>query len=197
MTIYRKIYEQHFGSIPIDEFGRSYDIHHIDGNRKNNNPSNLIALSIQEHYNMHYNQCDWGACFAISMRMQVSLETISERQSELAKKSNKQRVAEGTHNFLDKNKASERAKLLVLEKKHPWLSEEHKQTTKNRNKLLAAREKHPSQIKVKEGKHHFQTALKEGRHPTQWNLTCPHCEKTGRGQVMKRWHFDRCKLATH
>lgn len=41
MTIYRKIYENHFGPIPKDKDGRSYEIHHIDGNRKNNEISNL------------------------------------------------------------------------------------------------------------------------------------------------------------
>lgn len=25
-------------------------------------------------------------------------------------------------------------------------------------------------------------------------VTCPHCETTGKGGVMGRWHFDRCKL---
>ena len=35
---YRKIYEQHHGPIPIDESGRTYDIHHIDGNHFNNDP---------------------------------------------------------------------------------------------------------------------------------------------------------------
>lgn len=24
-------------------------------------------------------------------------------------------------------------------------------------------------------------------------LTCPHCQKEGRGNTMKRWHFDKCK----
>ena len=24
--------------------------------------------------------------------------------------------------------------------------------------------------------------------------TCPHCGKTGQTMIMKRWHFDRCKL---
>ena len=26
--------------------------------------------------------------------------------------------------------------------------------------------------------------------------TCPHCNHQGRGGIMKRWHFDNCKLAT-
>ena len=33
--IHRKIYQEKFGPIPKDEKGRSYEIHHIDGNHKN------------------------------------------------------------------------------------------------------------------------------------------------------------------
>ena len=58
---YRKIYESHFGPIPKEKNGRSYDIHHIDGNHSNNSPENLRAVTIQEHYNIHYEQEDWYA----------------------------------------------------------------------------------------------------------------------------------------
>jgi len=53
-TNYRKIYEQYYGPIPRDEQGRSYEIHHIDGNHSNNDPTNLKCVSIQEHYDIHY-----------------------------------------------------------------------------------------------------------------------------------------------
>lgn len=59
-TKYRKIYENHVGSIPKDESGRTYDIHHVDGNRENNDPINLIAVSILEHYDIHQTQGDHG-----------------------------------------------------------------------------------------------------------------------------------------
>jgi hypothetical protein len=50
---YRKIYEQHFGPIPKDNHGRSYQIHHIDGDKNNNNIENLLCLSIEAHYQLH------------------------------------------------------------------------------------------------------------------------------------------------
>ena len=53
---YRKLWENNYGEIPKDEKGRSYEIHHIDGNRDNNELSNLICVSIEEHYNIHLNQ---------------------------------------------------------------------------------------------------------------------------------------------
>lgn len=81
MTIYSKnhrlIYEQHYGPIPIDEFGRTYEVHHIDGNHSNNDPKNLTAVTIQEHYNIHYSQGDFGACQAIAIRMEIPPEKVS------------------------------------------------------------------------------------------------------------------------
>jgi hypothetical protein len=53
---YRKIWSKSYGEIPKDEFGRSYEIHHIDGNRKNNSIENLLCVSIQEHFEIHKNQ---------------------------------------------------------------------------------------------------------------------------------------------
>ena len=75
-TNYRKIYEQHYGPIPVDSDGRTYDIHHIDGDRSNNSPANLIAVSIADHYNIHYAQGEHGACLRIGQRMQLSPDKI-------------------------------------------------------------------------------------------------------------------------
>jgi len=97
---YRKIYESNFGPIPKDENGRSYEIHHIDGNHTNNELSNLQCLTIQEHYNIHFNQSDWGACYLIARKMKLSPEELSS----LSKKVNQQRIQTGEHQFCgDKN----------------------------------------------------------------------------------------------
>lgn len=53
---YRKLWEENYGSIPVDELGRTYEIHHKDGNRKNNNLNNLMCVSLEEHYNIHLKQ---------------------------------------------------------------------------------------------------------------------------------------------
>ena len=92
---YRKIYEQHHGVIPTDINGRTYEIHHIDGDRKNNDPSNLKAMTIQAHYDIHHQQGDYGACIKILTNMTVSPET----RSELARKQALERVKNGTHPF--------------------------------------------------------------------------------------------------
>ncbi len=93
---YRKIYENHVGPIPKDEEGRTYEIHHIDGDKTNNTISNLQCVSIKEHYDIHYQQGDWAACYKIGQRLRLSPEIISE----LIKRSNADRIENGTHHLL-------------------------------------------------------------------------------------------------
>ena len=166
---YRKIYIQHYGSIPKDKTGRSYEIHHIDGNRNNNDPKNLIALSIQEHYDIHYSQNDWGACHKIGLHMKITPEELSA----LATKSNldrvakgthpwaggelsRKRVADGTHNFLGANNPVHKK---IADGTHHWFDGTKSSETQRR--LLAEgthhflTENHPSKLKAKDGTHHF------------------------------------------
>jgi len=140
MCSYRRIYEQHYGPIPTDEDGRTYDVHHIDGNGSNDDPQNLVALSIQEHYNVHERQGDFAACQRIALRMRVSpeeksrLATLANLQrssmgtnpfqnSELHSKVSLQMVADGTHPFLDKEAARQRANERMADKTHNFLTD--------------------------------------------------------------------------
>lgn len=75
---YRKIYQDHHGLIPKDRNGKSYHIHHVDGNRDNNRIENLIAVSEEEHYNIHYSQGDYAACSRLATIMNLSKKEISE-----------------------------------------------------------------------------------------------------------------------
>ncbi len=90
---YIQVYKNHHGEIPKDELGRSYDIHHIDGDHTNNNPSNLVSLSIQEHYEVHKKQGDWGAAWAIAKRIKVDPEEVRE----LVRQMNITNAKNGTH----------------------------------------------------------------------------------------------------
>jgi hypothetical protein len=78
MREYRYLWRKHFGPIPKDDLGRSYEIHHIDGNRDNNDLSNLKCVSIQEHYDIHKRQGDWAACWSISKRLNLSARELNE-----------------------------------------------------------------------------------------------------------------------
>jgi hypothetical protein len=51
---YRKIWEEYYKlKIPP-----GYHIHHIDGNRENNHPNNLMCLSPEDHHNLHLSRGD-------------------------------------------------------------------------------------------------------------------------------------------
>jgi hypothetical protein len=83
--IHRKIFIKHFGPIP-----EGFDIHHIDGNHSNNDPSNLKAVSLQEHYDIHFSQGDYAAALRIAQRMGLSKEEKSRLASLAASKANRE-----------------------------------------------------------------------------------------------------------
>lgn len=50
-----------------------------------------------------------------------------------------------------------------------------------------------NRIRTEEEKIRISTSLK-GRQSPKRDIVCPHCQKHGGENVMKRWHFDNCKL---
>jgi hypothetical protein len=80
---HRKIFVKNYGPIP-----EGYDIHHIDGNHSNNDPVNLKAVSLQEHFDIHYSQGDYAAANRIAQRMGMSKEERSKICSLAAIKAN-------------------------------------------------------------------------------------------------------------
>lgn len=56
--VYRKVWIEHYGPIPKDERGKSFHIHHIDGDGNNNDISNLMCLSAEDHFKLHELQGD-------------------------------------------------------------------------------------------------------------------------------------------
>jgi hypothetical protein len=208
-SIYRKIYEKHYGFIPKDEEGRTYEIHHIDGNRKNNNIENLIAVSIREHYQIHLDQGDYSSCIKIASRMKMSPENISD----LAKKSNKKRIEEKTHNWLGENgsqASKERQIKKVIDGTHQWLGKNNPVYALLENGTHPFMGKHGSERakkiqrkRVNNGTHHLlggeiqkisaRKRIEENTHHILQKHICPHCGKEGKSPVMFRYHFNRCK----
>lgn len=196
---YRKIFEHHYGPIPKDELGRSFHIHHKDGNHQNNNPDNLQALSIQQHYNIHAEQNDWAACLRLAPLLGMSSSDLSD----LASKANKLRLAKGSHifqqelfqkqlpvwsraralkrvsngtnPFLNREKAKEWAAQRV--ESGIYSTDEFKQKCSNNNKR-----------RVQEGTNPFSKNLSN-----KYQRQCPHCNTVGSLGNMTRWHFDNCK----
>jgi hypothetical protein len=220
---YRKIYKQHYGEIPVDADGRSFEIHHIDGDHSNNNPLNLKAVTIQEHYDIHYSQGDWYACLLIS----GALDITPEEKSSLSRLGALEAVKNGTHNFLGGKIQKQAQDRLVEAGKHHWQDSE-KASKRNLKRLAEgnhtfldkdwAREKELEKVKngthpflggavsrqtnekrVAEGRHNFlggksaKNQLSNGTHPSQIKKVCPHCNKTVSSGMFNRWHGDNCK----
>lgn len=193
---YRKIYENHYESIPLDEDGRSYEIHHIDGNHSNNNHENLKCVSIREHYNIHYRQGDWAACLRMSARFNMSPEELSK----LGSLSQKKRVEDGTHHLL----GGEIQRKMVREGTHHLLS------GKIQSIANAARVENgthnflgpeTNKKRIKDGTHHFlgsslnKKRLDLGTHNFTQKWKCQHCDKEGQNLASyHRWHGKNCKL---
>ena len=190
---HRKIYEEIHGPIPKDSTGRTYEIHHIDGNHSNNDPKNLIAVTIQEHYNIHYSQGDWAACLLMSERMNISPEEKSRLASINGKIHNSKRVAAGTHPWQGGKVSRRVAKERLENGTHNLLGESN-----------------PSHNRVREGTHNFQNKewsrertkkqIANGKNafvgldnPAFIKYTCPYCGKTGGKNGMMRWHGINCK----
>jgi len=81
---HRKMWVDAYGHIPKDSKGRSYEIHHINGNHHDNRLANFKLVTIDEHYSIHYAQGDFGACKMIALRMRLSPDEQSALQSALA-----------------------------------------------------------------------------------------------------------------
>jgi hypothetical protein len=220
---YRTIYQKHYGKIPVDADGRSYEIHHIDGDHTNNDPLNLKAVTIQEHYDIHYSQGDWYACLLISGALKISpeeksrlgrlasLKSIANGTNpfvggEVQKRTQKRLVETGKHHWQDSEKASQRNLKRIAEGNHnfldkDWAREKELEKVKNGTHPFLGGEvsRKTNQKRVAEGNHNFlggqsvKNQLANGTHPSQIKKTCPHCSKTVSSGMFNRWHGDNCK----
>jgi hypothetical protein len=100
--IHRRIYEDYHKVSLLP----GIEIHHIDGNHQNNNIENLLAVTPEEHYNIHYQQGDYAAALLITGRVLVDPAVKSKLASLAAVKGN----AEGKCGFV-LGHASEAGKL--------------------------------------------------------------------------------------
>ena len=182
-TNYRKIYESHHGLIPKESDGRTYEIHHIDGNHNNNSPSNLTAVPIQEHYDIHYAQGDFGACMLMKLqRMDHTPKEISILASDAACK----RVKDGTHPFLSGEIQRKNSEERIKNGTHNLLSGEI-QRINNQKRI------EDSTHNLLGDKNPVYKQLENGTHPSQIKVCCIHCKKEIRTPALMQWHGDKCK----
>jgi hypothetical protein len=207
-TRYRKIYQEHHGPIPRDLDNRSYEIHHIDGNHSNHDPANLTSITIQDHYNIHYSQGDYGACYAIAVRMKLSPEELSE----IARKVAYKKLADGTHPFLNpsvQRKGVEAASIVNGERiangTHNFQGGKI-QRESNLERVKAGTHNFlgsaSNQARIDAGTHNLiggaimRKQLAEGKHTSQLKKVCEYCSKTVSVNNYTRWHGHNCKIKT-
>lgn len=189
---YRKIWSLYNGPIPKDWEGRSFEIHHIDGNHDNNVIENLRCVSIREHYDIHWFQGDWGACFLLAKTLKMEPKIVSHLNS-LA---SKEKVANGSHNFLDGDWQRNNQLQMVKNGTHHFLNGEWQSNNqlqlveKGSHHFIGGKIQHANnQKRLQEGIHHL---LGHGAPQNTIEHVCPYCKKTGKGPTMKRWHFNNC-----
>ena len=179
---HRFIYEKTFGPIPKDETGRSMEIHHIDNNHKNNNIDNLKLVTIQEHYDIHYSQGDFGACLLIANRMMIS----PEEKSRLAKENVKKQIRNGLNRFTDSQWQRQNQLNRVKNETHHFLGGEiqRKRVDNNTHHFLGGEIQSTVQHRL----------LLEGIHISQKKVVCEYCNRVFNLGNYKNWHGDKCKL---
>lgn len=199
-TNYYKIYENHYGLIGVDESGRALEVHHIDGNHNNNNPSNLTLVSINEHYKIHQFQGDHGACHAMAIRMGMSAEIISS----LAKQAADTRIKNNNHHFLDKEWQINKARKQVADGTNSLLGgaisrkSNAERVANGTHNLLG--DNSPSRRRSKDGTHHLiggaytANQLATGKHPSQLKMSCMCCRKIVSSANYHRWHGNNCRI---
>jgi hypothetical protein len=214
---YRRIWEKAHGPIPVDEQGRSYEIHHLDGNRKNNSLLNLTCVSIEEHYSIHESQGDGAACHAIKLRMTqeplIGWNHTQESRDKMSKSRKGKKPSTQTKEKLrlarlGKKHSNKTKKAISKALKGKQKTQDHieknrighlglkqtKKTVEKRKETIKNQGgyKHSEEIKLKMRKPKSQEHLQKMKMPRKL-VVCPHCGKVGGSCAMKRWHFSNCR----
>lgn len=173
---YRRIWINAFGPIPVDEQGRSFEIHHVDGNRKNNSLDNLQCLSIEDHYKLHYEKKEYHAAHLIAKRLGMSLKNISNwnMTEEVRKKLSESK--KGSKNPMKDPAVAKKVGDALRGRKKSKEAERKRLETARKNGTLMRTEE--TRLKMKKPKE---------------KIECPHCGFIGGVSSTKRWHFENCK----
>lgn len=173
--IYRRIYEQTYGPIPA-----GHDIHHKDGDPFNNDPSNLIALTPEEHYNIHLQQGDYRSASMIAKRIHYALS--SEQLSEIARLSVLEQIKNGKHNLSNPILRQQYVDKQMQEGTHPFLRSDI-QSNNGIKGAAASRAK--------------RTTRFLSDNPNSKLKTCEHCGKEVTAPVYGKCHGVKCKSLQH
>lgn len=157
---YRKIWEEH----NKQKIPSGYHIHHIDGDRSNNTPDNLLCVSPEEHFNIHLKQGDIVCLYGRFIQGASEAGKKGGKASGISRRGKKRNLSEATRKLLSE----------IAKKRKPY-----KRSDEFRRKLSIANtgEKNPMYGK----KHTLETKLKisiKKKNSIPWNYGIKHTEET-------------------
>ena len=172
---YRTLWIKHNGDIPLDENGRSYEIHHIDGDSSNNSLENLMCVSIEEHFKIHFEQGDYQAAALIAGRIEglnpkeISALVLKEKKNPWQKENRNGPLGNEFTSKTASKMAKERASKGLL----------------------------PGQVNAKAGKHHWQTeehSNKIAESNKRFRNTVTVTDKNGKSKRIEKEMFEKQKI---
>ena len=206
---HRRAWKRHYGRFPRC----GYHLHHVDGDSNNNSVSNLVELTPQQHFEVHYHQQDWYACIKLSSAAKVTPELLADIQRRHGRRCFEKKLgihdpsfdkAANTKRMWKENPPGRKPvtngiatiKLRTEEDVRAFLetNTEWRKGLPPSSKIGLRLSKR--RIDTEEAKELAATRLARGTHNFTQPLICPHCNTQGKGSVMNRWHFNNCKKYT-
>lgn len=181
----------------------------------NDDSSNIVVFTGREHFIAHlllakiHGGSMWHAAHMMSNMKRYTNRKYEKVREEHAKqvslKHSGKVVSEETRLKISENK--ERSAKISQSLKGRPKSEEHKEAYKqarlagggwivSEEQKRKVSEKLSGQGNPMWGKTHNEEARKIISEANKQKVSCPHCGKTGGIAIMKRWHFDNCKVLT-
>jgi hypothetical protein len=120
---YRKICQEYYGY--TDEQMKNMDVHHIDGNRLNNDPKNLLLISPEEHAKLHEHEFVKWARTGSKKGNEVFIKRLKEKGPTDKEKEHWKKSGERAKKGLHRKPHSNETKITISEKKKKWYSDEN------------------------------------------------------------------------
>ncbi len=121
---YRKICQEHYG-YSIQQMN-GMDVHHIDGNRDNNHPSNLKLVTPEEHSKIHKNDFVKWARIGSKLGNESLRKRLIEKGQTNKEIAHQKKMAILRKNGLHRVPHSEETKKIISEKKKEFLKDKTK-----------------------------------------------------------------------
>lgn len=122
---YRKICQEHYGY--SDEEMKNMDVHHIDGNRDNNDPSNLQLLTPEDHAKIHQNDFILWARKGSKLGNESFIKRLKEKGPTEKEIAHRKKMSLLRKTGLHRVPHSEETKKIISEKKKQWYKDNGKE----------------------------------------------------------------------